>query len=53
MQSYLTKAFEIRNKLNYNGNVYFEVQCPGFGWVNLLHSGWYGDMFWICAEHRG
>lgn len=21
------------------------------GRVNFLHSGWYGAVFWICAEH--
>lgn len=28
--------------------------CASCGWgrVNFLHSGWYGAMFWICAEHR-
>ena len=27
--------------------------CAGFGCdrVNLLHSSWYGAMFWICAEN--
>lgn len=20
--------------------------------VNFLHNGWYGTVFWVCAEHR-
>lgn len=31
----------------------FKLHCSsGFGWgrVTLLHSGWYGGVFWICAE---
>lgn len=28
------------------------VLCAGFSWgrVNLLHNGYCGGMFWICAQ---
>lgn len=33
-------------KLLYNKRASFQ-----WGRVNFIHSGWYGAVFWICAEH--